>query len=108
VEQSDVEEDEEAVSSRLSNYVVANYEGQWFLAEVCKDQKNVGRRYTRLSYMLIKGNKSFARGRKPGLHVNLNEDIVLDNVVPEPANSRGHLGLKKRSPDCSPANGCGL
>ena len=46
--------------------------------------------------MLIKGNNSFAWGSKPDLHVTLNEDIVLDNVVPEPVNSRGHLGLKKK------------
>jgi hypothetical protein len=29
-----------------SNYVVAVYEGQWFLAEICGDQKNMGRGYT--------------------------------------------------------------
>jgi hypothetical protein len=28
--------------------------------------------------------------------VALNQDIILDNVVPEPVNSRGHLGLKKK------------
>ena len=33
-------------SKSSSNYVVAVYEGQWFLAEICGDQKNVGRGYT--------------------------------------------------------------
>jgi hypothetical protein len=83
-------------NSKLGSYVVANYEGQWFLAEVCSDQKGVGKNYTRLSYMLIKGNNNFAWGDRPDLHVALNQDIILDNVVPEPVNSRGHLGLKKK------------
>jgi hypothetical protein len=33
-------------SKSSSNYVVAVYEGQWFLTEICGDQKNVGRGYT--------------------------------------------------------------
>jgi hypothetical protein len=36
-------------SKSSSNYVDAVYEGHWFLAEICGDQKNVGRGYTRLS-----------------------------------------------------------
>ncbi len=67
----------------------------WFLAEVSRDQKNVARRYTRLSYMTIKGNNCFSWGPKPDLHVALDEDILLEAVVPEPVTSRGHLGLKK-------------
>jgi hypothetical protein len=46
--------------------------------------------------MLIKGNNSFSWGDKPDIHVALNEDILLESVVPEPVNSRGRLGLKKK------------
>jgi hypothetical protein len=76
-------------------HVVAVYEDEWFLCEVCKDQKDVAKGYTKLSYMVIKGKNSFAWGDKVDLHVTLNEDILLRGVVPEPVNSRGHLGLKK-------------
>jgi hypothetical protein len=96
------EEDEELPdvdgpgTSRMGSYVVAAYEGQWFIAEILRDQKGVAKGYTRLSYMLIKGNNSFSWGDKPDIHVALNEDILLESVVPEPVNSRGHLGLKKK------------
>jgi hypothetical protein len=83
-------------SSRMGSYVVAAYEGQWFLAEVTRDQTNVARGYTRLSYMVIKGKNSFSWGERPDIHVALNEDILLEAVSPEPVNSRGHLGLKKK------------
>jgi hypothetical protein len=83
-------------SSRMGSYVVAAYEGEWYLAEVSRDQNNVARGYTRLSYMVIKGKNSFSWGDKPDLHVALNEDILLEAVSPEPVNSRGHLGLKKK------------
>ena len=29
------------------------------------------------------------------VHVTLNEDILLDNVIPQPVNNRGFLGLTK-------------
>ncbi len=35
------------------SYVVAVYEGQWFLAEVCRDQSQVKDGYTKLEYMAI-------------------------------------------------------
>jgi hypothetical protein len=83
-------------SCRMASYVVANYEGQWFLAEVYRDQEGVDKNYTRLNYMQIKGNNSFAWGKKPDLHEAFNEDILLRNVLPEPVNSRGNLGIKKK------------
>jgi hypothetical protein len=76
-------------------YVVAVYEGQWFAAEVSKNQSGVAKGYTRLSYLVIKGSNSFTWGPRADLHVTLDEDILLRNVVLEPVNSRGHLGLKK-------------
>jgi hypothetical protein len=82
-------------TSRMGSYVVAAYEGQWFIAEVSRDQEGVAKGYTRLSYMLIKGKNSFSWGDKPDIHVALNEDILLEHVMPEPVNNRGHLGLKK-------------
>jgi hypothetical protein len=87
--------DPEAPLFKPGSHVVAVYEGQLFLCEVCKDQKDVPRGYTKLSYMVIKGSNSFAWGSKADLHMTLNEDILISDVVPEPVNSRGHLGLKK-------------
>jgi hypothetical protein len=63
---------------------------------MCGDQKNVGRGYNRLSYMVIKGTNTFTWGEKEDLHVTCNEDIILRAVKPEPVNSRGHLGLNKK------------
>jgi hypothetical protein len=77
-------------------YVVALYEEQWFLAEVSKDQHSVKAGYTRLEYMVIKGNNAFSQPSKSDLHITFNEDIILHNVVPEPVNSRGCLGLSKK------------
>jgi hypothetical protein len=48
----------------LTACVVAVYEGQWFLADICKDQTNVDPGYTRLNYMTIKGKNSFTWGLK--------------------------------------------
>jgi hypothetical protein len=79
----------------MGSHVVAVYEGQWFIAELCKDQKGVPSSYTRLSYMVIKGVNRFAWG-PPDLHLTLNDDILLSDVVPEPMSSRGHLGLNKK------------
>jgi hypothetical protein len=78
------------------SYVVAVYEGQWFLAEVCRDQSQVKDGYTKLEYMAIKGTNAFTQPSKPDLHITLDEDIILKNVSPEPVNSRGCLGLSKK------------
>lgn len=83
-------------SSRMGSYVVAVYEGSWFLAEVSKDQTNVGKDYTRLIYMQIKGTNSFNWDFKTDIVVTLDEDILLEAVEPQPVNSRGHLGLNKK------------
>ncbi len=79
-------------SRKSGTSVIAVYEGQWFVAEVVQDQTSVPNRYTRLSYMVIKGSNSFAWGSKHDLMITLNEDIILDE---EPVNRRGHFGLKK-------------
>jgi hypothetical protein len=83
-------------SCRMASYVVANYEGQWFLAEDHRDQEGVDKNYTRLNYLQIKDNNSFAWGKKPELHEAFNEDILLRNVLSEPVNSKGNLGIKKK------------
>lgn len=80
----------------LTSYVVAVYEGQWFLAEIYKDQSNVSTGYTRLNYMSIKGTNSFAWNLKEDIHIALDADILIEPVIPEPVNSRGHLGLRKK------------
>jgi hypothetical protein len=77
-------------------YVAAIYEGEWFLAEICKDQSNVAKGYP---YMTIKGNNSFVWGEKEDIYVALNEDIIVDPALPEPLDTRGHLGLKKKDHD---------
>ena len=94
-ESSDSEELPEPINRRRpGSHVVAVYEGEWFIAEVCIDQRKVGPGYTRLMYMSIKGNNCFAWG-PPDLHITLDEDIILNDIVPEPVTSRGHIGLKK-------------
>jgi hypothetical protein len=55
--------------------------------------------YTRLSYLSIRGKNSFAWGEKEDIHVALDEDILIEPVVPELLNSRGSLGLKKKDHD---------
>ena len=105
-EEREEEAEEEAVSDEddqelpdidtgMGNHVVATYEGEWFLEEICRDQSKVATGYTRLKYMQIKGNNAFASPLRPDLHVTLNEDIILRRVVPEPVNQRGYLGLCK-------------
>ena len=81
-------------SGTKKGFVVAVYEGQWFLAEVSKDQTGVKAGYTKLSYMVIKGSNRFAWGN-PDLHTTLNSDILMSDVVPEPVNSRGIFALNK-------------
>jgi hypothetical protein len=89
------DEDEELPEVSGGSYVVAVYEGQWFLAEVARDQKNVRSGYTRLEYLAIKGKNAFTQPFKPDVVITLDEDILLKNVCPEPVNSRGCLGLNK-------------
>ena len=97
-ESSDSEELPEPINRRRpGSHVVAVYEGEWFIAEVCIDQRKVAPGYTRLMYMSIKGNNCFAWG-PPDLHITLDEDIILNDIVSEPVTSRGHIGLKKSDP----------
>ena len=79
-------------SYKTGQFVVADYEDEWFLAEVALEQEDVAKGYTRLKYMAIKGANSFSWGLRPDIHVACNEDILLP-VIPEPINNRGHLGL---------------
>jgi hypothetical protein len=72
------------------------YEGQWFLAQVCFDQANVKKGYTKLSYLLLRGTNCFVWGEKPDIMETLNIDIVMEKVVLELQNNRGHLGLNKK------------
>ncbi len=76
--------------------VVALYEGEWFLAEVMDDQNGCPGGYTRLNFMTIKGKNMFMWGTRPDLVITYNDDILLENVQPEPANSRGHFRLNKK------------
>ncbi len=58
IEQQELDEEElpdlDRPYRKAGTYVVAMYKGQWFLAEVCEDQKNVGKGYVRLNYMVIR------------------------------------------------------
>ena len=94
-ESSDSEELPEPINRRRpGSHVVAVYEGEWFIAEVCIDQRKVAPGYTRLMYMSIKGNNCFPWG-PPDLHITLDEDLILNDIVPELVTSCGHIGLKK-------------
>jgi len=74
--------------------VVAIYEGEWFLCEVCQDQVDAPKGYTRLSYTSIKGKNSFAWNVKNDILMTANDDIIMNKVSPVPINNRGYLGLK--------------
>jgi hypothetical protein len=97
-EEGDAEElpDLEGTSRIPGSFVVAIYEEEWYIAEVCKDQSNTVSGYVTLSYMSKKGTNSFLWPSKVDLHPTLVEDIILEPVAVEPINSRGHLGLKKK------------
>jgi len=91
------EEDEGEMEEELQDvhgFVVAVYEGQWFPAEICRDQSEVPKGYTKLNYLTIRGSNCFIWGPKPDIMVTLNEDIIMMRLVLEPINNRGHLALK--------------
>jgi hypothetical protein len=62
---------------------------------VCKEQDDVAAGYTRLNYLVLRGNNIYCWGNSPDICITLDEDIILENVQPELLNSRGHLGLSK-------------
>jgi hypothetical protein len=45
--------------------------------------------------LTIKGSNAFAWGHED-VHTTLNEDILMEPVLPEPVNNRGHMGFKKK------------
>jgi len=99
MEEEEEEEEEEVADLGCAvggSYVIAMYEGQWFLAQVCFDQANVKKGYTKLSYLVLRGENCFVWGEKPDIMETLNIDIVVEKVVPELQNNRGHLGLNKK------------
>ncbi len=49
---------------QAGSWVVALYEGEWFLCAVMADQEGVASSYTKLSYMAIKGKNVFSWGDK--------------------------------------------
>ena len=93
--EADSDPEPEATSYKTGQFVVADYEDEWFLAEVALEQEDVAKGYTRLKYTAIKGVNSFCWGLRPDIHVACNEDILLPLIL-EPINNRGHLGLTKK------------
>ena len=99
----DVSSSSSMAMSSSSSMVIAEYEGQWFPAEVCADQKGVSRGYQKLSYMQIKGIgmglgkvlNSWAWPEKPDILVTSEQDILLKNITIEPRNSRGCFSVKE-------------
>ncbi len=45
--------------------------------------------------LTIKGSNVLAWGHED-VHTALNEDILMEAVLPEPVNNRGHMGFKKQ------------
>jgi hypothetical protein len=89
------QEDMRPSSSWNCDLVVAVYEGQWFVAEVCKEQERIPHGYKNLSYSSIKGTNTFTWPAKKDLWLTREEDIILKSVMVEPVNFRGYFGLKK-------------
>lgn len=92
-----VQEDGEQPCSSWNSglLVVAVYEGQWFIAEICKEQNHIPKEYKRLSYTTIKGTNVFSWPDRKDIMLTLEEDIILRSVQVVPVNSRGHFGLNK-------------
>jgi len=55
--------------------------------------------YTKLSYTSLKGINTFAWPATPDIMVTLNEDILIQPIVVQPVNSRGHLAMSKKEYD---------
>ena len=89
------EGDGDAGTSWNHSLVVAVYKGQWFVAEICKEQNHIPKGYKRVSYSTIKGKNAFMWPSKKDIVLTLEEDIILKNVTVESLNSRGHFALKK-------------
>ena len=53
------------------SFVVANYEGEWFPAQVSFDQKDVEEGATRLKYMAIRGQNMFQWPEKEDIFVTM-------------------------------------
>ena len=85
--------DPQPASGNSGALVVALYEGEWFLAEVVRQQSEVPDGYTKLNYAAIRGANHFAWPDMADVMVTLNEDILLKNVTTEVLNSRGYFGL---------------
>lgn len=73
--------------------VVAIYEGEWFVAEILKNQDRVPRDYLRLSYTSHRGENIFTWPDRKDLMLTVREDIICENVKVVPVNSRGHFAL---------------
>lgn len=93
--QEDSDEEDSDAHFRAGSLVAALYEGEWFIAEVCMNQDRVPVDYVRLSYMAIKGVNSFSWPDKKDLVITYKDDVLLEDVLVEPVNSRGNVGLKK-------------
>ncbi len=76
--------------------MVAVYEGQWFVAEICQEQSHVPKGYLRVSYSVIKGMNDFTwPTNRPDIMLTVVEDILLRGISVVPLNSRGYFGLQK-------------
>jgi len=76
--------------------VVALYEGEWFPAEVLRDQSGVAAGYVRLSYAAVRGINAFAWPDMADIVETVEDDIIIQEVTLVPINSRGYFGLPKK------------
>jgi len=73
--------------------VVADYEQEWFIAEIVKNQERIPSAYYRLSYAAHRGENTFIWPDRKDMMLTLKEDILMKNVTVVPINNRGFFKL---------------
>ncbi len=74
---------------QAGSWVVALYEGDWFLFAVMADQEGVASRYTKLSYMAMKGKNVFSWGDKKNRFSLISSLVCTISVIFFRPNSPG-------------------
>ena len=67
-------------SWNCGSLVVAVYEGEWFVGEICKEQNFIPTGYKRVSYTTPRGHNVFKWPDRKDIMLTLEEDIILKNV----------------------------
>jgi hypothetical protein len=96
-EEEEVDRPKPAPEHAVGSFVVAVYDGNWFIAQVeAEEPENECEGFTLLKYMERHGNNQFSWGQKIDQLKTINTDILAKVDPPIPISSR-HYGLPKDS-----------